>query len=167
MSDNASKPVATDRPASMQDKTALGYIPPAEQTMRPIVEAARQVPTAEREVPTSYGKTGVMNVPGYEDLAAILIGAYDQSAKGKGVQRHGKGNSIPFKEQRILALARDAGIGAHTYQIAKKAMEAGDMVGRGDFQAAMHEFRGVIVYAAAAIVLAAELEQKSGSKAQN
>lgn len=140
-----------------------------ERAKEALVSTARQVPAAAapREVPTSYGKAGVMTVPGYDDLAAILIGAYEQSAKGKGVQRHGKGNTAPFKEQRIMALARDAGIGAHTYQIAKKAMEAGDMVGRGDFQAAIHEFRGVIVYAAAAILLASELEQKSGQSAQN
>lgn len=160
MSENKS----AERPEHLKDKTALGYIPPAEQTMRPIVEAAK---TVERDVPTTYGKNGIMNVPGYEELAAILIGAYQQSASGKGVERHGKGNTAPFKEQRIMALARDAGIGAHTYQISKKAMEAGDMVGRGDFSKAIHEFSGVIVYAAAAILLATELEQKSGSKAQN
>jgi hypothetical protein len=160
----ASSSLADTRPAPAEAE----HSKPVEATKaaeRPMREDAYSAP--QREVPTTYGKVGVMNVPGYEDLAAILIGAYEQSAKGKGLQRHAKGNTVPFKDQRILALARDAGIGAHTYQISKKAMEAGDMVGRGDFQAAIHEFRGVIVYAAAAILLAAELEQKSGQKAQN
>lgn len=142
-------------------------IKPASETMRPLVEAARhrQVAEAQREVPTSYGKTGVMNVPGYEDLAAILIGAYQQSALGKGKERHA--NDLPFNHQKIMMLARHTGIDAHTYQITKKALEAGDMLKRGSHQAAIAEFRGVIVYAAAAILLAAEIEQKSGQSAQN
>lgn len=91
---------------------------------------------------------------GYEDLARILLSAFDQSAHGKGKQRHANGR--PFKEQPIMALARLTGIDAHAYQISKKATEASAMFKRGDLEAAMAEFRGVIIYAAAAILLAEE-----------
>lgn len=91
---------------------------------------------------------------GYGDLARILSGAFDQSAHGKGKQRHSNGR--PFREQPIMALARLTGIDAHAYQISKKATEASAMFKRGDLEAAMAEFRGVIVYAAAAILLTEE-----------
>ena len=48
------------------------------------------------------------------------------------------------------------GIDAHAYQVMKKAQEAASMFKRGDFDASMTEFRGVIIYAAAAILLAEE-----------
>ena len=91
---------------------------------------------------------------GYEALARILSGAFDQSAHGKGKQRHSNGR--PFEEQPIMALARLTGIDAHAYQISKKATEAAAMFKRGDLEAAMAEFRDVIVYAAAAILLTEE-----------
>ena len=53
-------------------------------------------------------------------------------------------------------VARMTGIDAHSYQIMKKAQEASSMFKRGDFEAAKAEFRGVIIYAAAAILLAEE-----------
>lgn len=92
-----------------------------------------------------------MNVPGYEDLARILQGAYDQSAKGKGKERHA--NDKQFNQQPIMEIGRMVGVGGHTYQICKKAQEAGGMVDRGKLEAAKAELRGVMVYAAAAILL--------------
>lgn len=92
-----------------------------------------------------------MNVPGYENLARILQGAYDQSAKGKGKERHA--NAKPFDKQPIMEIARMIGVGGHSYQICKKAQEATGMVQREKLDAAIAEMRGVIVYAAAAILL--------------
>lgn len=96
-------------------------------------------------------KSGGMTVPGYEDLARILQGAYDQSAKGKGKERHA--NDKPFNKQPIMEIGRMVGVGGHTYQICKKAQEAGGMVDRGKLEAAKAELRGAMVYAAAAILL--------------
>lgn len=92
-----------------------------------------------------------MNVPGYENLGRILQGAYDQSAKGKGKHRHA--NNEPFEKQPIMAIGGMVGVGGHTYQVCKKAQEATSMVAREEHDAAIAELRGVIVYAAAAILL--------------
>jgi hypothetical protein len=94
------------------------------------------------------------NEAGYEELARILEQAYNQSAKGKGKQRHA--NNLPFKEQPIMKIGRMSGIGGHVYQIMKKAQEAGNMHKRGEHEAAIAEFYGVIVYAAAAVLLTEE-----------
>lgn len=93
----------------------------------------------------------LMTVPGYESLARILQKAYDQSAKGKGKERHAKDK--PFDQQPIMEIARMVGVGGHSYQMCKKAQEATGMVDREHYDAAIAEFRGVIVYAAAAILL--------------
>ena len=92
-----------------------------------------------------------MTVPGYENLARILQGAYNQSAKGKGKHRHA--NNKPFEKQPIMAIGGMVGVGGHTYQVCKKAQEATSMVAREEYDAAIAEMRGVIVYAAAAILL--------------
>jgi hypothetical protein len=93
--------------------------------------------------------------PGYEPLARILSLAYAQSAYGKGNARHARGK--PFAQQPIMEIARMVGLGGHTYQICKKAQEATGMAERGDIEAAKAELLGVIVYAAAGILL---LEEK-------
>ena len=95
-----------------------------------------------------------VSVPGYEHLARILQSAYDQSARGKGRARHA--NDLPFDQQPIMQIARMVGVGGHSYQICKKAQEATGMVNREQYEAAIAEFRGVIVYAAAAILLIEE-----------
>jgi hypothetical protein len=95
-----------------------------------------------------------MTEKGYEELARILEQAYNQSAKGKGRKRHA--NNLPFREQPIMEIGRMSGIGGHVYQIMKKAQEAGNMHKRGEHEAAIAEFYGVIVYAAAAVLLAEE-----------
>lgn len=98
--------------------------------------------------------TPKLDVPGYEVLARILGGAYDQSARGKGKERHG--NGLPFEHQPILSIARMSGLGGHVYQMMKKAQEAGTMHVNGYHDAAIKEFYGVIVYAAAAVKLIEE-----------
>jgi hypothetical protein len=95
-----------------------------------------------------------MKEPGYEPLARILLGAYNQSAKGKGRVRHA--NDKTFDTQPIMEIARMVGLGGHTYQVCKKAQEATGMATRGDYDAAIAELGGVIVYAAAAILLTEE-----------
>jgi len=100
-----------------------------------------------------------MREPGYEDLGRILEAAFDQSATGKGRIRHA--NDKAFKDQPIMEIARMVGLGGHSYQICKKAQEATSMAGRGDYDAALAEFKGVIIYAAAAILLTEENKLKA------
>lgn len=88
---------------------------------------------------------------GYEDLQRVLQLAFDQSANGKGKERHA--NDLPFNEQPIMQIGRMVGVGGHTYQICKKAQEATGMVNRGALEAAKAEMLGAIVYAAAAYLL--------------
>lgn len=95
-------------------------------------------------------------VPGYEPLARVLGLAYDQSAKGKGKERHA--NAKPFDRQPILEIARMVGLGYHTGQIQKKVQEATGMAARGQIDAAKAELLGAIVYAAAAFLYLEEQE---------
>lgn len=137
-----------------------GYVggkPGDNKPIEMVMQAPRRItdPRAFTSVPAAAG----FDVKGYEQLRDVLLGAYNQAARGKGKERHG--NDLPFHEQPIMQIAKMSGIGGHVYQIMKKAQEAGNMVGRGDLDAAMHEFRGVINYAAAAILLAEEIRQKN------
>lgn len=98
-------------------------------------------------------------VPGYEPLARILALAYDQSAKGKGKERHA--NAKPFLKQPIMEIGRMLGsvCDGEMYQIIKKVQEASNMVARGNAPAAKAELLGAIVYSAAAYLLIEESEQ--------
>lgn len=87
-------------------------------------------------------------------LRAVLDLAYEQSATGKGKERHANGK--PFLRQPILEIARMVGVGGHTYQICKKAQEATSMANRGELSRAKAELLDVIVYAAAAHILLSE-----------
>jgi len=100
-------------------------------------------------------------VPGYELLANILTDAFEQSAKGKGRERHGLGD--PWDEQPIITLGREFGIGGTNFQAAKKMREAQKMAERGEFGAAERELLGSIVYAAASIALVREAAEKRNS----
>lgn len=86
-------------------------------------------------------------VPGYERLADILGQAFQQSAQGKGVERHANGQ--PWEKQSLITLAEYTGHGGPQYQLMKKTREAGDMANRGEKDAAKREILGAIVYAAA------------------
>lgn len=98
-------------------------------------------------------------VPGYEPLARVLGLAYDQSAKGKGKERHA--NAKPFLKQPIMEIGRMLGSTAdgEFYQVIKKAQEASNMVAKGNTSGAKAELLGVIVYAAATYLLIEESEQ--------
>ena len=97
-------------------------------------------------------------VSGYEHLARILGLAYDQSAKGKGKERHA--NARPFEKQPIMEIARMCGLGYQTGQIQKKVQEATTMASRGNTAGAKAELLGAIVYAAAAYLTVEESESK-------
>jgi hypothetical protein len=94
----------------------------------------------------------------YDELERVLKSAFGQAAFGKGKKRHG--NGLTFTNQPIMQIARMVGIGGHSYQIMKKAQEATNMTLRGDHDAAIAEFYGVINYAAAAILLIEEKKEK-------
>ncbi len=95
---------------------------------------------------------------GYGALARALGLALAQSAVGKGRERHA--NEKPFHKQPIMEIGRMVGIGGHTYQICKKAQEATGMVARDQLEAAKAELLGVMVYAAAGVLL---IEEKQGA----
>ena len=107
-------------------RKTLGLTPPSEDTV------------AAEDTGDAYGA-----------LRGILDEAYNQSAKGKGLERHGNGKA--WTEQPILAITRDTGIGFPTGQAIKKVTEAVGMLGRGEGDAAARELLGAIVYTAAAI----------------
>lgn len=97
------------------------------------------------------------DVPGYLDLRMVLERAYDQSARGKGKERHNSGD-LPFLQQPIMEIGRMVGIGYHTGQIMKKVQEATTMARRDQLDAAKAELLGAIVYSAAAYLLIEEAE---------
>ena len=97
-------------------------------------------------------------VDGYAPLADILREAYDQSARGKGKERHANGK--PFLMQPIMSIGRMVGPGYPLGQAMKKAQEAGSMYARGNTPAATAELLGVIVYTAAAVNLMREQESR-------
>jgi hypothetical protein len=92
----------------------------------------------------------------YSSLKAVLDGAYNQAAFGKGANRHAQGK--PFTEQPIQLISEL--IGTHDgliYQLIKKAQESQRM----EPDAAIRELYGVIVYTAGAIIY---LQKKHGVK---
>lgn len=97
---------------------------------------------------------------GYGDLYAILLDAFDQSAHGKGKERHA--NAKPFDRQPIMEIGRMVGPGYAIGQLMKKAQEAMTMQSREQFDAAERELLGVIVYAAAAVKLIREMNPREG-----
>lgn len=94
------------------------------------------------------------NVEGYALLRAVLDEAFDQSARGKGAERHANGRY--FDQQPIMEIGRMVGPGFATGQVMKKAQEATSMAARGESEAAVRELLGVIVYAASAVALVRE-----------
>lgn len=93
----------------------------------------------------------------YKVLYDTLMRAYEQSAHGKGRERHA--TNEPFQDQHIVTISRACGVGFATGQAVKKIYEASRMIQEGKNAAAVHELLGAIVYTAAAIVVT-ENEQK-------
>lgn len=92
---------------------------------------------------------------GYETLSRVLSLALDQSARGKGKERHATG-SAPFDRQPIMEIGRMVGPGGALFQAMKKAQEGMGMYNRREFDRANREFLGAIVYLAAAVALVEE-----------
>lgn len=123
------------------------------QKVRAAMAAAPTPAQGPPAPPTDWAKPverTPFNVEGYESLADVLQRAYDQSARGKGKERHATG--LPFNEQPIVRGAKDYGPGGPLFQVGKKSREAFGMLQRDQPDAAVRELLGAIVYAAAAIV---------------
>lgn len=86
------------------------------------------------------------SVPGYDDLAAVLLRAYDQAARGKGKERHANGE--PFSHQVMQDGARRFGVGSLLFQAFKKSEESQ----RLPHDRAVAELLGAIVYLAGAVI---------------
>lgn len=93
---------------------------------------------------------------GYENLKRVLDLAYEQSAGGKGTERHAGGRR--FNDQPIFKIADLVGVGFQTGQAIKKIQEAVGMMERGQHDAAQREFLGAIVYTAAAFLTSEKLK---------
>lgn len=102
-------------------------------------------------------------VAGYEDLERVLTLAYDQSARGKGAERHARGQEFENQPIRTIPLMLGAheGIGGLAYQIIKKTQESVGMTARGNTAHAKKELLGAIVYAAAAYLHIEHYEDKA------
>lgn len=85
-------------------------------------------------------------VPGYEQLAQVLAAAFNQAARGKGKERHAKGQ--PFHEQVMQVGAQHFGAGALLFQAFKKSEESQ----RLPHERAEAELLGAIVYLAGAVI---------------
>ena len=102
---------------------------------------ARPGKTSIDETPNDF------SAPGYEGLRKILLDAYEQSANGKGKERHAT-DGTPWHDQPIVADLRALGsIHAAVFQARKKALEAC----RLDYHRARCDLLGAIVYLAAAV----------------
>lgn len=98
----------------------------------------------------------IVSDPMYGSLAGVLQAAHDEAARGKGHARHGD-DDTPFLEQPTMQITRMIGIGYPAGQIMKKADEAKRMIERGEYDAAVFEFFGIINYAAAAVLAIREM----------
>ena len=101
---------------------------------------------AGRCLAKQHGPKNATNVA-YEDLRIILEMAYDQSARGKGVERHA--NQLPWRDQPINTITQSVGLGFPAGQAVKKVTESLGMVKRNEYLAARREVLGAIVYLAA------------------
>lgn len=83
-----------------------------------------------------------------EDLYHKLMEAYDQSASGKGMERHGDRGS-KLLDQVMGRTIRTYGRGFAWGQASKKILEAERFVQKGEYDRARKELLGAIVYVAA------------------
>lgn len=106
---------------------------------------------AENAVAEELRREPARSLSGYEELERILKLAYEQSARGKGRERHATGplGFRPWTQQPILEIGRMIGPGYHAGQVQKKVQEAITMYGSKNIHGALQECLGAIVYAAA------------------
>lgn len=97
-----------------------------------------------------------MHTTGYHTLANVLQMAYNQAARGKGVERHAAVGE-PFHQQVMQIGAAKFGIGALLFQAFKKSEESQ----RLEHDRAVNELLGAINYLAGAVIA---LELARGDK---
>ena len=124
-----------------------------QQLSRAILETLNRTAPA----PTIQPAPPLLNVPGYEPLAAVLLRAFEQAAIGKGAQRHANGE--PFARQVMQDGARRFGVGSLLFQAFKKSEESQ----RLPLDRATAELLGAIVYLAGAVIA---LEQQAANDNQ-
>ena len=98
-------------------------------------------------------------LPGYEDVAEVLDWALSQTQSGKGKQRHATNEA--FKDQEIMQNCRKCGMGAMTHQIRKKCLEAQRLAENGEYEKAMADVLGDIIYSVALYLRIVELKEGS------
>lgn len=86
----------------------------------------------------------ILDAPGHEPLLRVLLKAYEQSAAGKGKERHAQGRA--FLDQPIMTIQQQVGTSFALGQAIKKLQESQ----RLPTNAALAEILGAIVYCAAA-----------------
>ena len=97
-------------------------------------------------------------IPGYRKLKYVLDLAYEQSASGKGKERHA--DDKPFEHQPIMKIGREVGTGFPLGQASKKITESAGMLRRNERWKAKHEILGAIVYLCAAYLLIEEQDKQ-------
>jgi len=97
----------------------------------------------------------------YAELRRVLDAAFDQSASGKGAERHANHEAEAFQNQDIVAIPSRYGLtlAGPGFQVEKKLREANRMLSRGEHAKAKHEILGAIVYSAAAYLLIEKFER--------
>lgn len=105
-------------------------------------------PVANASPSTAYAFQSAKDQEDYSDLLAVLLGALDQAAYGKGRERHA--NDAAFADQPMQAisdlLASPLGM---AYQVAKKVVEATNMP---SVEQQERELFGAINYTAGMII---------------
>lgn len=131
-------------------------LPPTTPVKKKRKGKARTQPARSELLPNPEGYPAqiILQERGYDTLAFELKAAFDQSASGKGKQRHANGRS--FDRQPIMEIGRMVGPGYAAGQAQKKAQEALGMLGRGEKAKAIAELHGAIVYLSAAAALIRE-----------
>lgn len=92
--------------------------------------------------------------PNYRKLEQALLSALERASRGKGKERHA--TEEPFEKQGLCRRLRRYGVNGALYQIDKKVDECATF----DRPAKIRELQDIIVYAAAAIIILEELEER-------
>ena len=94
----------------------------------------------------------------YDSLRDVFMMAVNEAISGKGGQRHG--TSDKFENQQLCSFMREAGLSPAMYQIQKKARELLRFKGKNRKERVRRELLGIIIYAAAAVIVNEEVHEK-------